>query len=731
MGITFDSNTKSYILQAKSSTYIIKILKDKYLAHIYWGKKIVNPSSDSIYQKASRCSFSPNPDEDDTFTLDTMLSEYPAYGNTDLRMPAYQVKLNNGTRITDLSYDSYEITKGKPGLKGLPAVYTENDSEASTLSITLTDSLIGLKVILSYTVFDEYDVVIRQARFVNEGSDNLTILRALSMSVDFDHYDFDMIHLSGSWTRERHIVKRPLVTGTQSIESRRGASGHSENPFIALSSKNATENAGEVYGFSFVYSGNFLASVEVDQYGTTRVAMGINPFDFEWELKTQDEFQTPEVVMAYSSNGYGEMSRNYHHLYRNRLARGQYKNKVRPIVINNWEATYFDFDADKIKEIAKEASALGIEMMVLDDGWFGERNSDNSSLGDWYVNKEKLPDGIGQLAKDVKAYGMQFGLWFEPEMISPNSDLYRAHPDWCLHVPDRHRSTGRNQLILDYSRKEVRDAIVEMLSEILSTADISYVKWDMNRNMTEIGSAMLEAKNQMETAHRYILGLYEVLETITSRFPDVLFESCAGGGGRFDPGMLYYMPQNWTSDDTDAAERLKIQYGTSLVYPSSVMTAHVSAVPNHQTGRITPFEFRGHVAMAGNFGYELDVTKMSNEEKELVKEQVRLYKEIREIVQYGEFYRLLNPFDGQFTAWNFVSDNKKEAVLFFYKVQGTPNAPLYRFKLDGLDNDLQYKIEELDNILSGEQLMNYGVNVPMELGFGDYRSFMYRLKAID
>lgn len=729
MSITFDKSQNSFILQAKNSTYLIKILRDKYLSHIYWGGKIEEPKVSFIENSTSRNSFCANQDAEGEFSLDNRPCEYPAYGNTDLRMPAYQIQLDNGTRITDLSYASYEIVPGKPKLSGLPAVYAGKEEEADTLFLTLIDELIGLEVVLSYTVFRDYDAVIRSARIVNKGGQKLKLLRALSMSVDFDHADFDMISLSGSWARERHIVRRPLVNGTQSIESRRGASGHSENPFIALLSKDATETAGEVYGFSFVYSGNFFAGAEVDQYKTTRVVMGINPFDFSWLLEQGEEFQTPEVVMVYSGKGLGNMSRTYHRLYRSRLARGKYRNALRPVVINNWEATYFNFNEEKLKAIAKDASKLGIELLVLDDGWFGKRNSDNCSLGDWYVNQEKLPGGLKSLANAVNEYGMGFGLWFEPEMVSPDSELYRAHPDWCLHVPDRHRSLGRNQLILDYTRKDVQDAVIDMISGVLSSANITYVKWDMNRNMSEIGSGLLTADRQMETAHRYILGLYRVMEILTGKFPDILFESCSGGGGRFDPGILYYMPQNWTSDDTDGAERLKIQYGTSLVYPASVMTAHVSAVPNHQTGRSTSLEFRGNVAMAGNFGYELDVTRMTEEEKEAVKEQVKIYKEMRGLIQYGDFYRILSPFDGNETAWMFVSEDKKDAAVFFYRVLTTPNDALFRFKLAGLNEDADYTVNGSEEAISGAQLLHYGLNVPAEFDRGDFNSKLYRLKA--
>lgn len=727
MSIVYMEKEKSFVLQAKEATYILRIRKDKYIEHVYYGSKIEKPVISQMVRNKERASFNANPDSDGTFSLDTMLAEYPAYGNTDLRNPAYQVKLDNGTRITDLAYESYEIVKGKEKLKGFPSL-TGNEDQVKTLHITLVDSLINLKVVLSYSVFNEENVIARSVRFINQGNSDLSILRALSMAIDFDHCNFDMLSLSGSWARERHVVRRAIVHGTQSIESRRGASGHAENPFIALMDKDANENRGEVYGFSLVYSGNFLASVDVDQYDTSRVVMGINPFDFSWKLESGEEFITPEVVMVYSNAGIGQMSRTYHRIYRNNLMKSKYKNIERPIVINNWEATYFNFNEEKIKEIAKQGSELGMEMMVLDDGWFGKRDSDNSSLGDWFVDKAKLPNGLHSLAEAVKSYGMKFGLWFEPEMISPNSDLYRAHPDWCLHVPDRHRSLGRNQLILDYSREDVREAILKMLTDILSSADISYVKWDMNRNMSEIGSALLEKSRQQETAHRYILGVYEVMDIITDRFPNVLFESCSGGGGRFDPGILYYMPQNWTSDDTDGVERLKIQHGTSLVYPTSAMTAHVSAVPNHQTGRVTSMDFRHHVAMSGNFGYELDVSKFNDDERAYIKKQVDLYKSIRKVIQFGDLYRLESPFEGNDTSLIYVSEDKKEAVVFLYRVLSIPNAPLGRTKLMGLNPSYNYKIDD-ETIISGDQLLSYGINAPEELSWGDYKSSMIILRA--
>jgi alpha-galactosidase len=730
MGIIYEQNEKSFILQSKASTYIFRISKDKYLEHVYYGGKIQKPSVQALCKSSPRASFHANPDSDGAFSLDTMPGEYSSYGNTDLRMPAYQIQLENGTRITDLSYQSYEIIKGKSVTKGLPGV-SAKEQEAETLFLTLTDELIGLKVILSYTVFCEEDVIVRSAHFINEGSSTLKILRAFSVSLDFDHYKYDLLSLSGSWARERHPIRRPLVHGTQSIESRRGASGHSENPFVALLEPGATENSGVVFGFSLIYSGNFYAGAEVDQYNTTRVVLGINPFDFSWQLGPGENFHTPEAVLVYSDCGLGGMSRTYHRLYRRNLMKSEFRDRERPIVINNWEATYFDFNEDKIKELAKQAAGLGVELLVLDDGWFGKRNSDSCSLGDWVSSPDKLPSGLKKLTEEINSYGIKFGLWFEPEMVSPDSDLYRTHPDWCLHVPDRHRSLARNQLILDYSRADVREAIIKMLSDILSDAAISYVKWDMNRNMTEIGSALLEAEHQQETAHRYILGLYEVMDTITDRFPKVLFESCSGGGGRFDPGILYYMPQNWTSDDTDAIERLKIQYGTSIVYPACAMTAHVSCVPNHQTGRSTPISFRHSVAMAGNFGYELDITKFTEEEKQYTREQIQYYKSIRGLVQYGDLYRILSPFDSNYVALIYVSKDKREALLFLYKIMNVPNGPLWRLRLEGLKPELNYRIDDSDMVISGEQLMRYGLNEPGELSWGDYNSKIIHLGAVE
>lgn len=532
MAIQYLSDERIFHLQSKATSYVIQLLPTGVPAHVYWGRKIRSTGLSSILQRTERCSFSPAPyPEDMSISYDTIAQEYPVYGVGDFRHPAYQIQAENGTTASEALYGKHRIYRGKPALEGLPATYTEHEEEADTLEIELLDPVAGLRIILSYTVFNELNAITRSVRFVNEGSQSLRLLRGLSMSVDFRDSNYDMLHLSGSWARERYVERRALASGMQGIESRRGASSHAQNPFIALLSKGADEDHGDVYGVSLVYSGGFSAQAEVEPYKTTRLSIGINPFDFNWLLEQGQAFQTPEAVLVFSADGIGSMSRTYHKLYRTRLCRGTHRDRTRPVLVNNWEATYFNFTADKIEDIARAGSELGLELFVLDDGWFGHRNDDRSSLGDWFVDANKLPKGLDDLAKRVNGLGLQFGLWFEPEMISPDSELYTRHPDWCLHVPDRRRTEGRMQLVLDFSREDVCQAIGDRIADVLSSAPISYVKWDMNRNMTEIGSALLPPERQRETAHRYMLGLYGVLERITSEFPDVLFESCSGGEG--------------------------------------------------------------------------------------------------------------------------------------------------------------------------------------------------------
>ncbi|SDD04651.1 alpha-galactosidase [Paenibacillus sp. UNCCL117] len=729
MPIEVDESQHIFHITTSHTSYAFQISKLGYAANLYWGAKVRSTALDRVLQFRGRGAVSPRPlPEDPKFSPDTLPQEYPGYGVGDFRAPAFQIQTKSGSTAAELAYRSYRIVEGKPALQGLPATYAEAPDEAQTLEIELHDAQTGLSVTLAYTVFPEFDVIVRSARLCNEGGEPVKLLRALSMSVDMPHDDFDLLHLSGAWLRERFIQRRPLVPGGSYIESRRGTSGHQHNPFVALLSKQADEDHGEVYGLNLVYSGSFLAQAEVDQFHSTRISIGVNPFDFSWQLDPGEAFQTPEVVMVYSDKGLSGMSAIYHRMYRSRLCRGAYRDKERPILVNNWEATYFDFDSEKLEHIASLGAELGMELFVLDDGWFGSRNDDRSSLGDWTVNAKKLPGGLSDLAERIGRMGMQFGLWFEPEMISPDSDLYRMHPDWCLHVPGRRRTLGRNQLVLDLSRPEVCDYMVETISAVLSSAPIRYVKWDMNRNMTEIGSAALPPERQRETAHRYMLGLYSMMERITSRFPDILFESCAGGGGRFDPGMLYYMPQTWTSDNSDAITRLQIQYGTSLVYPASAMGAHVSAVPNHQVGRMTPLQTRGHAAMSGVFGYELDLTLLSEEEREEIREQIIIYKNIRSIVQFGDFYRLISPFeDGGEAAWMFVSPDRSECVVFYFQVWADVQGPLKKLRLKGLDPGRDYQLAGEEKPYGGDHLMQVGVAIPVLKG--DYQSVMLHFKA--
>ncbi|MDE7308674.1 MAG: alpha-galactosidase [Lachnospiraceae bacterium] len=729
MSITFDEREKVFHLTTKNTSYIMKVAKEKYLSHVYWGRKIKTPDMENA-QLNRFISFDAVPDTKDRgYSLDFVCQEYPVGCGTDYRIPAVQAVFSDGSRAVELIYDSYKITSGKPKLKGLPATYIEDASEADTLEIVLTDTLKSMKVVLMYTAYNEIDAITRSVRIINESSEQILLEKVMSANVDYETSDYDFVELSGAWGRERHIERNRLRSGIQSIESRRGASSHQLNPFFALASKNANEEYGEVYGFNLVYSGNFTAGVEVDQIFKARAYIGINDYDFSWVLESGESFQAPEAVMVYSSHGFGEMSRTYHRLYRKRLVRGKYRDAVRPILANNWEATYFDFNEEKILELAKTASELGIELLVLDDGWFGKRNSDNCSLGDWYVNKEKLPDGIGGLAEKVKEYGILFGLWFEPEMVSPDSDLYRAHPDWCIHIPGRERTECRNQLTLDLSREDVCEYIIKTVSQVLDEAEIGYVKWDMNRHMSELGSAGLPPERQKEMPHRYMLGLYHVMEEIVSKHPDVLFESCSGGGGRFDPGMLYYMPQTWTSDDTDAVERLYIQYGTSLVYPVSAMGCHVSAVPNHQANRMTSLSMRGDVAMSGNFGYELDLAAFTEEEKDEVRMQIKQYKDLRTFIQSGDMYRLQSPFEGNTTAWQFISEDGKDIFAAYFRILCEVNGGISRMKFTALEADAVYEVLGVNGgkRYSGDELMNIGLTVDL---WGDFNSRTWRLRKV-
>lgn len=710
MSIFFSEQKQQFYLNTENTSYIMQLIDGKILLHVYWGSKLediplvtelgyISPGNLSVTDTGLAYPFS------SSFGLPL---ELPCFGTGDMREPAFHAVYKNGSRITCFEYDSYRIFDGKPRLDGLPATYGDN-SEVQTLEIKLKDKLTGLVANLQYSVFEKRNVITRSVCFENCGEDNIVIEKAASMSVDFYNSDFLVTNLHGDWAREFQIDKKEIPYGSMHYDSACGKSGHFQNPFIAISKPDATEKFGDVYGISLVYSGNFDISVEKNAIDIVRIQAGINSFDFSWELKSGDSFQTPEAIMVYSSNGFGEMSRCFHAILRENLCRGKYKNEVRPIVINNWEATYWDFTEEKILEMAKKAKKLGIEMLVLDDGWFGERNSDKNSLGDWTCNYKKLSCGLDGLADKLKKIGLKFGIWVEPEMVSPDSNLYRARPDWCIHVDNRARNLSRNQLVLDFSRQDVRDYIIDAITRLLESADISYVKWDMNRCISDWGSALLESKNQQELAHRYVLGLYEVLETITQRFTNVLFENCSSGGGRFDTGMLYYMPQTWCSDDSDAVERIFIQYGASLVYPTSSIGAHVSACPNHQVGRTTPLKLRGDVAMSGQFGYELDITKLTEEETLLIQKQIDFYKKYRKVVLNGDMYRLESPYNDRFAAWEFVSEDRETVMLFTYVISGKPGVKPKNICLQGIDPDSYYEDVETKCRYKGDFLMKFGV----------------------
>ena len=705
-------------------TYACGITQEGYLLHCYFGAAIGDDDI-SYLMRLSDHPYTPNGNNRDRLIfMDSRLFEFPCHGTGDYREPCLMVLDEDGMSTCDLRVTGYRTVKGKPALKQkgvsvIPATYAAKD-EAETMVITLEDAHLDLTAELTYTMFTGLPVVTRSARVINHGYNELRIQRLLSGCVEWDHSAFDMITLNGTWARERAVSRVALHSGKQSVDSKRGISSHQHNPFAALVSHDASEESGEAYGFNLVYSGNFLAEAEVATSGFTRFVMGINPFDFSWLLRPEEDLTAPELVMVYSDKGIGAMSRTFHDLYRGHLIRGQWKDKMRPVLINNWEATYFNFDEEKLYAIAKTASEKGIEMLVLDDGWFGKRNYDDCSLGDWVVNEEKLKGGLKPLVDRINALGMKFGLWFEPEMVSPDSDLYRAHPEWAIQIIGRDMTQAREQYVLDYSNPEVREYVYGQIRAILDSANVEYIKWDMNRALSEVGSTSLPRKRQRELWHRYVLGVYEVMDRLTTDYPYLLLENCSSGGARFDPGMLYFSPQIWTSDDTDAIERIKIQYGTSLCYPASAMGAHVSDCPNHILGRTTPFATRGDVALVGTFGYELDVTRIPEEDREAIPGQIAKFKKFNPLVRTGDWYRLGNPFeDDSFDAWMFVAKDRSEAVFTFVQILNRPSTPSRRILLRGLDPKKVYRNEDTGEIRLGETWMKGGVILGAQ---GDFAS---------
>lgn len=716
MAIIVDEKTGLFQLITDNTEYQMKADKYGVLKHLWYGEKT---GCDMEYlQSYPDVGFSGNiydAGNDRTYSLDTLPLEYACDGVGDYRVTGAAAVHSDGSCALDLRYKSYRISKGKYSIKGLPAVYADV-SESETLEIVLKDKYSDIEVTLRYGVLPKLDIITRCASVANNTNEPVILTKAASLCLDIPHGEWEWVHFHGRHAMERLTERMPLCHGIQESSSTRGTSSHHQNPTVLLCSPDCTETSGSCIGAALMYSGSFQTKIQLDQMEQVRLVMGINPELFRWELKPSEVFDTPEVIMSYSSNGMEKLSHNFHKVIREHVCRGKYKLAERPVLINNWEATYFDFNEEKILKIAEQAASLGVDMLVLDDGWFGKRDDDCSGLGDWFVNEKKLCGGLGSLAEKIKKMGMKFGLWFEPEMVSEDSELYRTHPEWAMRIPSRKPIRSRYQLVLDMTNPEVREYLFNSISKILRSADISYVKWDMNRSICDLYTPCLSADDQGEISHRYVLGLYELLERLTTAFPDVLFEGCSGGGGRFDAGMLYYCPQIWCSDDTDAYERTKIQYGTSFFYPVSAVGSHVSAVPNHQTGRTTPIGTRAVTAMAGSFGYELDLNTLSDSEKQEVGEQITRFKKYGRLIHNGLYYRLSDPMNDKFAVWEFVSEDKKEVLVNGVIFRTEPNRTQYLIKLRGLLPDADYRLDNSGGVYKGSALMNGGILLPKSWG---------------
>ncbi len=745
MGIWFHKEEQLFQIITPNTEYCIQIADQRYVGHVYYGKRLEDPRCGYLLRTGEQ-PFTPSVNQREKgMFMDNFPFEYPTYGVGDYRESCLNVRTKKGYRGCELAYEDYRILENKPGLPGLPATF----GKGQTLEIRCKDSVIGLAVILRYSIFDDSDAIIRSVSLENESQQPLYVEKVLSACLDMDAEEFELLTLNGSWARERCMERSPLSYGKHGVSSVRGESSHQEHPFLAVMERRGDQDRGQVYAMNFVYSGNFLAQAEKSQFNSLRMVMGIHPEGFEWVLEPGGCFTAPEIVCVYSNQGLGGMSHIFHDLYRNHLIRSPYLHTKRPVLINNWEATYFDFDSDKLLSIAKEAKKSGIEMLVMDDGWFGHRNHDDSSLGDWQVNEEKLKGGLKSLVDNARAEGLLFGIWFEPEMISPDSKLYNDHPDWAFQLPGREGTLSRAQYVLDLSRQEVVDYAYESVASILRSADISYVKWDMNRQLSDVGSLYLDSTRQGECFHRYVLGVYQLQERLLQEFPDLLLENCSGGGARFDPGMLYYSPQIWCSDDMDPVERLTIQEGTALIYPLGTIGAHVCDCPNHTTGRTTPFATRGHVALAGTFGYELDITRISKEDREQIPGQIQLYHKYQPLIREGDYYRIGSWREtNRYDCWQVVSKDQKEALITYVQVLAEPNYHSRKLYLKGLNPQAEYRLEiedkdalekksaqgkgyaacllQLDGqVYSGRLLMQGGLLV--QRMDGDFQSLLFHL----
>lgn len=718
MAIQIDAEKKIFTLETDHTMYQMQADAYGVLRHLWYGAK--TGCDMSYLQDYPDVGFSGNiyaAGNDRTYSLDTLPLEYAGAGVGDFRVPAVAAVHADGSSALDLRYYSHTVKPGKYGIEGLPAVYAAED-EAETLEVVLRDTASAVEVTLLYAVLPALDLVTRCARIRNLGETPVTLTKAASLCLDISRGSWEWVHFHGRHAMERQMERRLLFHGIQEIGSTRGTSSHHQNPTVLLCTPDCTETAGACIGAALVYSGSHQTRLECDQLGQVRMVMGIHPDLFRWELKAGETFSTPEVMLSYSDTGLETLSHHFHQAIREHICRGKYQLAERPVLINNWEATYFGFDTEKILHIAEEAARLGVDMLVLDDGWFGKRDDDCSGLGDWFVNETKLSGGLHDLVEKIKGMGMRFGIWFEPEMISEDSDLYRKHPDWAIRIPDRAPMRSRYQLVLDMANPEVQEYLFRVMSDVLHSADISYVKWDMNRSISDWYTRTLPADRQGEMPHRYVLGLYALLERLTAAFPDVLFEGCSGGGGRFDAGMLYYCPQIWCSDDTDAYERTKIQYGTSFFYPVSAVGSHVSTVPNHQTGRITPFETRGTVAMAGSFGYELDLNLLSDGEKQEVAEQIRQFKTYGPLIHNGKYYRLTNPMAEDAALWEFAAQDGSEVLVQGMLFHAEANVLRRTVQLRGLDAEKRYRLDGTEPVYTGAALMAGGVLLPK--AWGDY-----------
>jgi alpha-galactosidase len=740
MPIEWREDGRQLHLHNERISYVMRVLESGALAHLYFGPRLATGRD---YSHFVRSSFITKFNR----VLDPISMELPTAGRGDFRVPMLTVRHPDGSTVLDLIYREHAISPGKPHLDGLPSTYVEDESEAETVEICLVDGNSSTRVRLITTIFADRPVVTRSMRVINEGSGDLKLTTAMSAVLDLPDPDWNLVQLAGAWAREAHIVDAPLVTGSRAVRSQRGSTGHQQNPFILLRRPATTEAAGEAMAMSLVYSGNFLAEVEVDSNDTVRARLGMDPETIRWQITPGMDLQIPEAVLVWSDEGVGGVSDAYHRLYRERLATGTWRDKPRPVLLNSWEGVYYDFDEDKLVEMAAASRDLGAELFVLDDGWFGQRDDDSSSLGDWTVDLRKLPSGLPELVERINDLGLLFGIWIEPEMVNPRSRLFDLHPEWAVGFPGRPRSEIRNQYVLDMSNVEVVDYLERVIGNILSSAPIAYVKWDMNRVITEPYGASLPPERQNEFFHRYMLGVYDLYARLTERFPDILFESCAGGGGRFDPGMLAFAAQGWTSDDTDAVERQRIQYGTSLVYPLVSMGAHVSAVPNHQVGRNTPLDTRAAVAFFGNLGYELDPRTLNDVEVEQVQGQIAWYKARRELIHTGRFHRLVSPFegDGNETAWMTVADDASHALVGWYRTLAKPLPGPSLLRLRGLDSDARYAVTvwpEADDWVTRANVMERGGDELMSQGLflddhawesqerGDFQARIFELEVV-